>query len=54
VLNKNSEDQNLELDRFSEIIGDSNSARDIISGKQYELGSSISVPAVTPLVLELE
>ncbi len=54
ILNKNREEKKLELERFSEIIGDSRSAKDILSGKQFELGGAITLPATAPLVLELE
>ena len=54
VLNKNNKEQQLDLERFAEIIGDSPGATDILTGTHYELGSTLSVPALTPLVLELE
>ena len=53
VLNQDEEDVTLKLDRYSELIGGHTSGRDVISGKVYELGEVLQVPALTPLVLEL-
>ena len=53
VLNQAEEDVALELDRYSELIGRHTSGRDVISGKVYELGEELKVPALTPLILEL-
>jgi len=53
VLNQDEEDVTLKLDRYAELIGSHTSGRDVISGKAYELGEELQVPALTPLVLEL-
>jgi len=53
VLSRNSNEVTLSLDRFSEIVMGANKATDIISGKEFELGSELIVPARTPMILEL-
>ena len=53
LLNQDSKDVELKLDRYSELIGRHTSGRDVISGKVYELGEVLRIPALTPLVLEL-
>ena len=54
VLNKNKEKQVLELDRFSEILQPGTQAREIISGKSFNLNKQLEVPAKTPMILEME
>jgi glycosidase len=53
ILNQDEEDVTLELDRFSELIARHTSGREVISGRTFELGEELKVPAKTPLVLEL-
>jgi len=53
VLNQNEEAQTLELDRFAEMLHSVSGGKDVISGKSYELKEKLTVPAETPMVLEL-
>jgi hypothetical protein len=53
VLNNAEEERTLDLDRFEERIQDSSEGRDVISGETVALGDSLTVPAKTPMVLEL-
>ncbi|MDX1941741.1 MAG: glycoside hydrolase family 13 protein [Saprospiraceae bacterium] len=54
VLNKNEQNQTLDLSRFAEIIKDYKKGKDIISDQEFMLDKTLSVPAKTPLVLVLE
>lgn len=54
VLNKNKEDHHLKLERFNEIICGYSKGKDIIGGKVFDLNYEIAVPALTPLILELQ
>ena len=53
VLNNAEEERTLDLARFEERIQDSSEGRDVISGETVALGDSLTVPAKTPMVLEL-
>ena len=53
VLNQNEAAQTLELSRFAEMLHSVSDGQDIISGKSYELKEKLTVPAETPMVLEL-
>jgi hypothetical protein len=54
VLNKNEGDQRLDLERFSEILEPDARAKDVVSGEWHTLNRHLSVPAKTPLILEIE
>ena len=54
MLNKNRKDTKLTTDRFREMIGSCTHGKDVISGRIFELKDSLTVPALTPLILELE
>lgn len=54
VLNKNEGDQRLDLERFSEILKPGARAEDVVSGESYTLSRHLSVPAKTPLILEIQ
>lgn len=54
VMNKNTADSELALDRFAEVLATPASAKDVITGKAFQLDESISVPARGVLVLEVE
>lgn len=54
ILNKNKEAQKLILERYQEILDGISKAKDVISGKEYELRGEIIVPGITPLILELK
>ena len=54
VLNKNKNDHALSLERFNEMTGKISEGKDVLSGKVYNLESEIVLPALTPLILELQ
>ncbi len=54
VLNRNSTDQVLDLDRFDEMLKGTEAGRDIITHKTIALKGSLVVPARSPMILELE
>ena len=53
VLNKGNQPVDLALTRFGERLGAGNAARDVISGREFRLGATLSVPARSPLILEI-
>jgi len=53
VLNNAEEERTLKLERLKERIQDARRGRDVISGETVELDQTLSVPAKTPMVLEL-
>lgn len=53
VLNNSTKIQTIELDRFSEGLLGSKTAREVISGKTYEIGKSLEIRAKSGLVLEV-
>jgi glycosidase len=53
VLNNAGSSRDLGLDRFEERTRGYSRARDVISGRTYVLDDTLTVPAKTPLVLEL-
>lgn len=54
ILNKNSNQKELKLDRFAEMLHGITQGSDIISGKTFELSKTMILPAMAPLVLELK
>ncbi len=54
VLNKNARAAELSLGRFAERVAPGQHARDVLSGQALTLGSTLSVPARSPLILEFE
>jgi glycosidase len=54
VLNKNSRDTDLDLTKFREILGTNSSGEDIISGTVFDLRSSVKIPAMSPLIIEVK
>ncbi|WP_345989505.1 glycoside hydrolase family 13 protein [Chryseobacterium sp. Chry.R1] len=54
VLNNNKKEQVLDLKRFAESIGTIKKGKDIISGKEFSLQNTITIPAKTSLVIELQ
>jgi neopullulanase len=54
IINKNKEDKTLDLARFGEVLKDYGKGRDVVSGKEFILGTGIILPAETALVLELD
>ena len=53
VLNKNKADVALDVTRFHEMLSKHASAVDVISGKQFELTKTLTVPSRSVLVLEV-
>ncbi|PHQ30980.1 MAG: alpha-amlyase [Leeuwenhoekiella sp.] len=53
VLNNNDEVQTLDLSRFSESIKSSTAGVEVLSGKQIALKQTLTVPAKTPMIIEL-
>ena len=54
VLNKNKENFHLKLDRFNEILDENPKGKDVLSERVYDLSNEIVLPALTPLILELQ
>ena len=54
VINNNKKDQNLDLKRFSEGLKNFTKGKDIISDKDFDLKTNLSVPAKSSLILELK
>lgn len=54
VLNKNGSETQLDTRRFGEVLGTSTWGRDPLTGARYALGSSLSVPARSVLLLDLQ
>lgn len=53
VLNKNTKPVDLALDRFTERLAGGERARDVLSGQTFTLGATLTVPARSPVILEL-
>lgn len=53
ILNKNSEDYELPLARFYEMLKGKTKGKNILTGKTISLKKSITVPARTPMVIEI-
>ncbi len=53
ALNKSRQPQTLNLQRFAEAIGEYQQGKDVLTGQIFPLGANLTVPAGTPLVLEL-
>jgi glycosidase len=53
VLNGDKTEKQLKLARYSELIGDSKSGRDVLTGKQYSL-DVLTLPPAARLILELQ
>lgn len=54
VLNKTAKAVELPLARFAERVAAGQRARDVLGGQAQTLGNSLTVPARSPLILELE
>jgi len=54
VLNNAEASRKVDLARFEERIQGASAGQDVISGNTYALGDTLTVPAKTPLVLELQ
>ncbi len=53
VLNKNETASTLPLSTYAEIIGDSRRGKNAMTGQEFTLTETLSVPAQAPLILEL-
>jgi glycosidase len=54
ILNKNKADTPLELARFAEMLGGVHAGVDVATGARYALDGSVTLPARTALILELQ
>ncbi len=54
VLNKNKTEKVLATNRFREILPQNAAGTDVISGRRFELGNVLTVPARTVLILEVK
>lgn len=54
IANNNSEDKELLLDRFTEVLSGKTIATDVVSQKNMALQNQISIPAKTVLILEVK
>jgi len=54
ILNKNQEETLLDTSRFIEATGSCTSGRNVITGETLSLTGTLTLPAKTPLILELE
>ncbi len=54
VLNKSTKSRRLNLERYAEIMEPGTEAREVISGKTKQLGRRLTVPAKTPMILEIQ
>jgi len=54
VLSKNNEDVSLDLSRFSQIIDGTESGREVITGNEIKLNGKLNIPAMTPMIIDLD
>ena len=54
VINNNKKDQTLDLKYFEESLKGFSRGKDVISGKEFTLQNTLTIPAKTPLIIELE
>lgn len=54
VLSKNSKAVDLKLDRFKELLSGNETGRDVISGASLELKNVITVPPMTPMIIDID
>ena len=54
VINNNKNNQNLDLKRFSEGIKNFTKGKDILSDKDFDLKTNLSVAGKSSLILELK
>lgn len=53
AFNKAGAERRIETSRFTESIGESLRARDVLSGREFEVGSTLALPARSATILEL-
>ncbi|WP_347218706.1 glycoside hydrolase family 13 protein [Chryseobacterium sp.] len=54
IINNNKKDQTLDLQYFEESLKGFSKGKDVISGKEFSLQKSLTIPAKIPLIIELE
>ncbi|MDP4240391.1 MAG: glycoside hydrolase family 13 protein [Bacteroidota bacterium] len=54
VINNNETEQTLNTDRYAESLKDKTTGTDVLTGKNYNLSSAITIPKETALILELK
>ncbi len=54
IINKNKEYKKPDLARFSEILKDYRSGKDVITGERYNLDEGIALPAETAVIIDLK
>ena len=54
IINNNETQQTLKTDRFAESLKDKLTGTDVITGKKFDLSSSIILPKETALILEIQ
>jgi hypothetical protein len=54
ILNKNTELFHVQTERYHEMLSNHSSAKDIISGKIFQLNEGIEVPARSAMILEIK
>lgn len=54
IINNNKKDQTLDLQYFEESLKGFSKGKEVISGKEFLLQNTLTVPARTPLIIELE
>lgn len=54
VINNNKKDQTLDLQYFEESLKGFSNGKEVISGKEFPLQNTLTVPARTPLIIELK
>lgn len=52
ILSKSDKDIELDLDRFSELINGNEKGKEVISGKPVDLSQGLTVPAMTPMIID--
>jgi glycosidase len=54
IINRNSQDINLDLSRYEEVLQGKSSGTEIISGRNVTLDNTLNVPANDPMIIELK
>lgn len=54
ILNKNEKKHNLRLDRFAEMLDGVSKGIDVLSGQSFDLKNELTLPAKSPMILELK
>ena len=54
IINNNETEQILKTNRFTENLNSKSSAIDVMTGKKYDLTTSIVLPKETTLILEIQ